>query len=559
MTVLLFPGRHLLQTNFQEQYLRAIVQSPLDRLEFLPGVSCRATTPIDTIVFAITSANHQFTRYNPIPLYIRAIGVDRFAADFAAHFAPGHSTDFGVSYRIYGIPHYAPSAHFASILIKEIAEQTEGELSLSPSNTIVLTSTVSIAAMFQAQGFAILPAEASATPMPAMPQVLLNKIMAAGDQWHSEPELRSQLSPTTIALWRNFPEVPRRVFRLWHDPLLTEEGSLTEDRNYSIYAYDMSNAAIIDLKYGDIKRFILPGRIVDEGCADGALLVRVAQDYPDSDLIGIEITGELLARCHERQRSGEFGDAFVHFHQRNITTPIFQPATIHTTICNSTLHELWSYNQGEATILAYLHEKYRQLANGGRLLIRDVVGPANPDETVYLWLDDKDGIAWDDEWHDSAPDVAVAALSTYARFFRFAQDFLPQRRTDKNNLAPYRVETRNEQRYIVTTMRLAVEYMTKKDYLENWESEMHEEFAFWSFADWKLTLQTAGFTVNPASHVYTNQWIVENRWQGKVALFHLNGNELQQVDFPPTTIVLAAEKTASAPGSADANQTQIGA
>jgi hypothetical protein len=170
-------------------------------------------------------------------------------------------------------------------------------------------------------------------------------------------------------------------------------------------------------------------------------------------------------------------------------------------------------------------------------------------------LDDQDGV----EWHDDAPDVAVADLSTYARFFRFTEDFLPLRRDRKpnDNSLPYRLETRNNRRYIVTTMRLAVEYMTKKDYVENWESEMHEEFAFWSFSDWKVALQTAGFALNPASRVYTNQWIVENRWQGKVAIFKLEWSDLVPVDFPPTTIVLVAEKGATTAGSSNTNQAQI--
>jgi hypothetical protein len=531
MSILLFPGRHLLQTNFQEQYLRAVVQTPLEKLTFLPSSQLRSATPIDTIIFAVTSANHQFTRYNPIPFHIRAIGVDRFASDFAH--------DFRINYRIFGIPHYAPSPRFASILLKEIAEQTESDLTLTPENTIVLTSTMPIAAMFQRLGFAILPAEASVTPMPATPQHLLGEIMTAGNDWSELPALRAQVSPTTIALWRDFPEVPRRILRLWHDPLLTDEGSLTATRNYSTYTQGMSNDAIIDLKYGDIRSHIMAGRIVDEGCADGALLVRVAEDFPDSDLIGIEITGELLSRCHERQRAGEFGEAFVHFHQRNITTPIFRPGTIHTTICNSTLHELWSYNERAETVFAYLHEKFRQLAPRGRLLIRDVVGAEDSDEPVYLWLEESDGAEWDAE----NPNADAAALSTYARFFRFAVDFLPQRRdVDNGASVPFQVESVGGKSYVVTSLRLAIEYISKKDYTDNWASEMHEEFAFWSFEEWKQALRSVGFVVNNASHVYTNEWIAEKRWKGKVALFRRSENQLIPLSYPPTTVVLVAEK-----------------
>lgn len=533
MTILLFPGRHLLQTAFQEQYLRTIVQTPLAKLDFLPGPTRQVTQPIDTIVFAITSANHQFTRYNPIPFYIRAIGIDRFASDFAS--------DFAIAYRIFGIPHYAPSHRFASIILKEIVEQTENDLTLTPANTVVLTSTGPIAEMFQALGFSVLPAEAGVTPTPPTPQHLLASIMTEGPDWGNHPDLRSQLLPTTFALWRDFPEVLRRIFRLWHDPLLTDEGSLTTTRNYSTYAQAMSNQAIIDIKYGDIKSHIQPGRIADEGCADGALLVRIAQDFPDSDLIGIEITGELLARCLERQRASEFGEAFVHFHQRNITTPIFQPGTIHTTICNSTLHELWSYNDREQTVLEYLREKYRQLAVRGRLLIRDVIGPEELDQTVYLWLTDTDGIS-----HATATPIdAVADLSTFARFFRFAEEFLPQRRNSSAApLVPFTVEALADHAYVVTTLRLAVEYISKKDYIDNWASEMHEEFAFWSFSDWRNALRSVGFVVKESSHVYTNQWIVDARWRDKVALFSRRGNELFHLPYPPTTCILVAEKPA---------------
>ncbi len=182
MTILLFPGRHLLQSAFQEQYLRDIVNTPLDKLEFLPGSQLQVSDPIDTVVFAVTSANHQFTRYNPIPFHIRAIGIDRFACDFA--------TDFEISYRIFGIPHYAPSPRFATILIKEIAEQTENDLAMTPLNTVVLTSTLPIAEMFQAIGFAILPAEAITTPTPATPQQLLGAIMAEGANWMTNSVLR---------------------------------------------------------------------------------------------------------------------------------------------------------------------------------------------------------------------------------------------------------------------------------------------------------------------------------------------------------------------------------
>jgi hypothetical protein len=122
---------------------------------------------------------------------------------------------------------------------------------------------------------------------------------------------------------------------------------------------------------------------------------------------------------------------------------------------------------------------------------------------------------------------------------------------------PFHVETINAKNYIVTTMRLAVEYITKKDYTDNWASEMHEEFAFWSFADWKQVLRRAGFTINNASHRYTSEWIVKQRWQGKVALYRRAGDELIPLAFPPTTVVMIGEKIEPWSDLTDPYQAQV--
>jgi hypothetical protein len=77
---------------------------------------------------------------------------------------------------------------------------------------------------------------------------------------------------------------------------------------------------------------------------------------------------------------------------------------------------------------------------------------------------------------------------------------------------------------------------------------VHEEFAFWSLTDWEEALRQIGFVVNQASHVYTNEWIVENRWKEKVALFRRLGDHLVPLPYPPTTCRLVAEKPDASEG-----------
>jgi SAM-dependent methyltransferase len=550
MAYLLFPGRHVLNTRFQEEYLFSVLNRPIAQLDLWNG-NTRPTEPLSEVIFAITSSNQDHSRYNPVPFHVRAVSVDRFGRRLR--------DALGVSYRIVGIPHYGPTQRFAQHVLKEIEEQTEGALDLTPGNTVVLSSVPTVMAMFEAEGFNLLPAELTNREAPytwdaELPLDLVKRLAELGPEWVNDDGMRKKLAPSSFSVLMDFDEVPQRIIRLFRDPLLNEQGSLTDTRDYATYARQMDS--IIELKYQEIKSGIVPGRIVDEGCSDGGLLAKIAKDFPDSDLIGIDIAAEFIARCHERQRAGEFGGAFVHFHQRNLLDPIFEPGSIDTTICNSTLHELWSYGDQASTLTHYFAEKYRQSRKGGRLVIRDVVGFPEKDETILMWLNDEDGANGNPFEEFASPPVQakfLAGLSTKARFQRFAKDFLADMRA-KGKRGPeselrYEWRTIDGKEYAQLRFGDAVEFLTKKDYADNWASEMNEEFAFWSFDEWKAAISKAGFKVveNPnapetGSRAYRSEWRVKNHFQDKVAFFRQEGEKLVPVEFPVTNMVLIGEK-----------------
>jgi hypothetical protein len=190
------------------------------------------------------------------------------------------------------------------------------------------------------------------------------------------------------------------------------------------------------------------------------------------------------------------------------------------------------------------------------LLIRDVVGPEDKEQEVYLWLNEEDGRNEDvfAEFDDSKGLMGhLNGLSTYGRFRRFARDFLAEMRAagrrGPETAVQYREEMVGGRRYVALTLREAVEFMSKKDYTNNWESEMNEEFAFWDFGEWKGALETAGFQIveNPnrpeaGSRVYVNPWIVENRWEGKAQVYRIAKGRLKELVYPVTNIVLVGEK-----------------
>ena len=107
MSYLLFPGRHLVNTRFQESCLRqALTTAPA----CLPGCLAGRVTLNELpakIIFAITSANQENSRFNPIPLHLRAVGVDRFAQTLRGQVPFRH--------RVFGIPHYGHTWSHLSI------------------------------------------------------------------------------------------------------------------------------------------------------------------------------------------------------------------------------------------------------------------------------------------------------------------------------------------------------------------------------------------------------------------------------------------------------------
>jgi SAM-dependent methyltransferase len=525
------------------EYLHTVLSRPLAD-QVLQSGETRTFDTVSHIIVPITSANQHGSRYNPVPLHIRIVGLERTLAPFR--------TEYGIRISYVPVPHVNVTHDFSALILKHVAAELSEEV--TPVSTMVWTSTDTLIAEFAALGFAVLPAEWDSEAKRyhrEPPAAIIRKLVTA--PWSNENVAYPLVSEATRTLWNDMPEIPRHIARLWNDPLLTDDGSLTESRNYGVYTVGMGNHDVLDLKFTDIKHAIKEGKIVDEGCADGALMVRLAQTFPDSDIIGIDITGEFVSRVEERQRAGDFGNSFVHVYQRNILEPIFADNSIDCVICNSTLHEVWSYGDGATSVRAYLAQKFAQLKPGGRLVIRDVVGPEDKEQTVYLKLHATDGIAASQSDEAIWKNTPTNELSTEARFYRFAHDFLHDMRESGRRGADtklvYTVEERNGSRYIKLSLASAVEFLSRKDYHENWVSEMNEEFTFWDFTEWQNELRTVGFAIATDtavppqySRAYQNEWIVKNRWEGTASLWVEGGGMFVPYPFPVTTMVLVGEK-----------------
>lgn len=531
--VLLFPGRHHLLTNFQYHYLMKIILRGLELEPDRKGNPTRVKEPLKGIVFAVTSANHQGTRRNPLPLYLRVMALQDFAASL------------GVDFHIYAIDDVGHVGNFADYTLKKIEHESEGQFKLNPENSLVLCSTP-VGEDYEKRGFRVLPAElvpgTDNQYRAPLPWELVEQIARDPKAWLEDEDVLAGVHPASLKLWERY-HLAEKIGVLFQDTMLGEDGDLTETRDYNSYVRQMDDIA--QLKFDETREFIVPGRIGDIGCAVGSWLKLAMREerFRESDFYGVEVSRHLLEICEQRKSNGEFENPYVFFSQKNaVTGLVFAPFSMQTIHTSSLTHEIESYGS-RADLLAFIKNRYRELAPGGIWINRDVVGPRNKERLIWLWCNESDGenADWDREFSSSRElEGHLNTLSTAARFKRFMKDF----RKKEGGQFSATMRQRDGKTFWEISLELACEFYMKKDYTDNWESEMHERFCFWDFAEWQDALRQAGFEISSRSALTLNDWIVQNRLSGKVALFERAQAEgaLKELPFPPGHMILVAGK-----------------
>ena len=528
---LLIPGRHQLMTAFQATYLQTILQEGLLEQKDVTGRKLGINESVEAMIFAVTSANHSNTRRNPLPFYLRAISIEAFG------------NELGAPTFIYGVDDVGSLPNFASYTLKRIKHDSEGQFNLTPENTIVVCSTT-VMKMYQQLGFSILPAELENietwTYKTEMPWDIVEAIALAED-WRSDDFVKKKMHDTSYKVWCKY-NLGDKVQLLFRDHMISSDGDLTDTRDYNTYVRQMDEIA--ELKYKDTASFIQPGRIGDIGCAVGSWIRQACLDdrFRESDFYGIEVSRHLYEICQQRKYNGEFANPFVFFSQRNAVTGLaFEKASMNTIHTSSLTHEIESYGSRD-DLLQFIKNRYDELAPGGVWVNRDVVGPYEKEKEVLLWLNKEDGkneITGESFDSRLALKAHLESLSTYGRFLRFANDF----RNKEGYKVVFKEMTINGGSYIRLSLRDAAEFLSRKDYTDNWQSEMHETFCFWDFDEWAQHLEQAGFKIHPDSKAFTNPWIIENRWKGSAAIYTLEDEELMEAEFPVTTMFLVGIKS----------------
>ncbi|MBF4160251.1 class I SAM-dependent methyltransferase [Nocardioides acrostichi] len=518
-THVLFPGRHHCVTRFQVDYLRALLAGECRDIDGEP----LSAADDAGVVWAITSASHAHTRRNPIPGSRRQGLVERVCA---VESLPGW---------VVAVPDVPAHPRFAELVVTSAA--TELAASLDPATTIVACSTLTVAAEYAALGYRIAAVEADPAwhgeESNARPWDVV-EACARGDQtW------RELAHPETVAYFDRY-RLADDIAALFADPVVSDEGDLTTTRDYRTYATSFESAS--ERKWGIVGGHLRPGRVVDIGCATGGLLEQAAQDpaFFESDLFGIDVARPLLAEAEHRKEAGVFANPNIWFlHANVLTTEVMAPRSVDSTVTVALTHEICSYGDGVADLETFARRIHAHTRPGGVWVNSDVLGPADPERVVRLRLRADDGENLDAPLDlDDAREATerVAALSTHARLVQFGHDF------PRLSGAAFESRLLDVDRSSATwelPLRWAMEFMTRKDYTDNWLSECHERFCDLTYAGWRRLLTDAGFELDAASQPVRNDWLVEHRFDPVAELTDPDGHRLE---WPETHVLTVARR-----------------
>ena len=273
------------------------------------------------------------------------------------------------------------------------------------------------------------------------------------------------------------------------------------------------------------------GTVADMGMGSGAGSQALAALYPMLEVVGVDLDPTMVAMAREK-----YAMPNLRFVEGDIAEAIFPDESLDGIFDSSVLHHVTSFG-GYAYERAArcLGNQARALRPNGVLLVRDFLAPddAGPSPEVLLDLPSDDGDDGDDP----------RTCSTAALFARFAREFRALAASPGFALTREPPPAEGVARFR-TTRRMAVEFVLRKDYRADWESEVKEEYAYFTQREFEEAFARLGLRVL-ASTPLRNPWIVRHRFKDRFAWRDAEGAPLE---WPATNYVIAGEKVRDGDG-----------
>ena len=265
--------------------------------------------------------------------------------------------------------------------------------------------------------------------------------------------------------------------------------------------------------------------IVDVGMASGTSTAILAELFPKLNIIGVDINPRMveIARTTYKQPNLSFRE------DDGETLHTFGPGSVNGFFNCSSIHHITSYNGYDNNkAINTIPKQIELLKNGGIIVIRDFVKPEEKEVVIELSVKDKPDRPNDPE--------LLLRFSHEARSLANPEEKgFPVR-----EIPAIKPATRRFRLFLSD----ATEFIRRKDYFENWEIELQEEYGYFSQKEFEQLFHDLGLRIILSSPIY-NRWIINNRYKGEFRLFNLNGGE---IGYPPTNYLIAGEKISASEG-----------
>jgi ubiquinone/menaquinone biosynthesis C-methylase UbiE len=265
--------------------------------------------------------------------------------------------------------------------------------------------------------------------------------------------------------------------------------------------------------------FPVRGRIADMGSGSGRGTFDLACLYDGLELVGVDVNPISVERAREK-----FQRPNVSYVVGDISQMVFPANSLDGILDSSVLHHVTSFNNFDVNrVLTTLDNQVAQLKPGGVIIIRDFVIPDGPG-CVFLDLPIADGTA--------------------ALFEVFARDWRSSVNPDGPVTFAALESPRNGFVRFQLALRAAAEFVLRKDYSADWDTEVLEEYTYLSQAQFEAAFRARGLRIVTSRPLW-NPWIVRNRFENKFYLSDLNE---QPLPFPPTNYLIVGEKVDASDG-----------
>lgn len=265
-------------------------------------------------------------------------------------------------------------------------------------------------------------------------------------------------------------------------------------------------------------------KVVDTGCDEGKIAYLLAKQNPRAHFIGVDKDAPDIEFANKHYKLPNLS-----FVQSDLAIEKLEDGTLDAVINNNILHGVYSrgdYNPDEVSDL--LQKQVAKLKDGGTMVIRDYMQPLQ-DQMVLLELSNKRFQSQRTKARDDAELLLEFSQKARPLPGGLCEGFFIE------EVKPVVPDTR----LFRLPHKWALEFIHRKDDVDNWAKALNKEFTFFTYQDYQREFAKMGMrTIFSAP--YWDPWIVEHNFNGKFRMYREDGTLMQN---PATNYFIVAQKS----------------